>query len=418
MASIPRLQKRPENGIYYCRVRVPKDLVSIIGKREIKVSLQTTNLRVAMRALPTASYKAECQFMSARGEKPDLLIPSLNQGITLKQLTENYFAAQEQAKLTASTIMEYKIRFRVMMELMGADKPIKTITRQDCRLFQQQVLVLPPNAYKRFPKMGLVQIIAHAKHDKLEPMAPKTVNQHISCLNLLMEWACRERLLDANPAKGLWVEETKLFKDKRDPFTIEQLNAIFDNDMMRSYHQANSARFWVPMLALWTGARLNEICQLMLADIGQEDGIYYIRIADGEGKQVKTVSANRIIPVHPELMKLGFAIFVETRRAHSQERLFTELRNGSRGKPSELFSKWFATHIRAVEAKTPTTCFHSFRHNFRDALREAKIEREIVQVLGGWKDKQAGTEDIYGKGHGLQRLYDAICKISYKLPQI
>ena len=223
MALIPRLQKRPENGIYYCRVAVPKDLVSVIGKREIKVSLQTTNLRMALKALARASYVADCEFMAARGEQPDLLIPSINQGISIKQLTEKYFAAHEQAKLTASTIMEYKIRFRVIMELMGADKPIKTITRQDCRAFQQQVLVLPPNAYKRFPKMGLVDVIAHAKRHKLEPMAPKTVNQHISCLNLLMEWAGRERLIDANPARGLWVEETKLFKDKRDPFTVEQL---------------------------------------------------------------------------------------------------------------------------------------------------------------------------------------------------
>lgn len=413
MASIPRLHKRPENGIYYCRVAVPKDLVSIIGKREIKVSLQTTNLRVAMKAFVRASYVADCEFMAARGEQPELLIPSIKQGISIKQLTEKYFAAHEQAKLTASTIMEYKIRFRVIMELMGADKPIKTITRQDCRALQQQVLALPPNAYKRFPKMGLIDVIAHAKQHNLEPMAPKTVNQHISCLNLLMEWACRERLLDANPARGLWVEETKLFKDKRDPFSMEQLNAIFNNDIMRSYRQANSARFWVPMLALWTGARLNEICQLMLADIGQEDGVYYIRIADGEGKQVKTVSANRIIPVHPELLKLGFATFVESCRAGSQQRLFAELRNGSRGKPSELFSKWFATHIRAVGAKVPTTCFHSFRHNFRDALREAKIEREIVQVLGGWKDKQSGTEDIYGKGYGLPRLYQALSCIGY-----
>lgn len=123
MALIPRLQKRPENGIYYCRVAVPKDLVSVIGKREIKVSLQTTNLRMALKALARASYVADCEFMAARGEQPDLLIPSINQGISIKQLTEKYFAAHEQAKLTASTIMEYKIRFRVIMELMGADTP-------------------------------------------------------------------------------------------------------------------------------------------------------------------------------------------------------------------------------------------------------------------------------------------------------
>jgi integrase len=309
--------------------------------------------------------------------------------------------------------MDYKIRFRVIMELMGGEKPIREITRQDCRLFQQQVLALPPNAFKRFPKMNLHKVIEHSKRYKLPLMAPKTVNLHISCLNLLMEWACRERLLDVNPARGLWVEETKQLKDKRDPFNPAQLKAIFDNASMRDYHARGSARFWVPMLSLWTGARLNELCQLNVADVGVQDGIYFIKVTEGDGKHVKTASANRIIPLHPELIGLGFADFFEVRREHSQARLFAELKNGSRGKPSEPFSKWFARYLQAVKAKTQSTCFHSFRHNFRDALREAGIEREVVQALGGWKDKSGGVEDNYGSGHSVQRLYDAICKIGY-----
>jgi integrase len=411
-----RLHKRPENGIYYCRVAVPIDLVSVIGKREVKVSLKTSNLRIATRALLTASYAIESQFMAARGEEFEPVNSAgfkASQGITIKQLVEFYFAAREQARLTPSTVMDYKIRFRVIMDLMGEDKPIKEISRQDCRLFQQQVLALPPNAFKRFPKMSLLKVIEHAKRNKLGLMAPKTVNLHISCLNLLMEWACRERLLDANPARGLWVAEKKRLQDKRDPFTTPQLHAIFNNEMMKGYQKTNSARFWVPMLSLWTGARLNEICQLMVGDVGVEEGIYYLKVTEGDGKQVKTASANRIIPLHPDLIKMGFDKFFEARKKYINDRLFAELRNGSRGKPSEPFSKWFARHLQITKTKTEANCFHSFRHNFRDALREAGIEREVVQALGGWKDKSAGVEDNYGSGHSIKRLHDAICKISY-----
>ena len=56
--------------------------------------------------------------------------------------------------------------------------------------------------------------------------------------------------------------------------------------------------------------------------------------------------------------------------------------------------------------------FHSFRHNYRDALREADISRERVRALGGWTDS-AGAEDIYGKGLKASTLRAEIEKVAY-----
>lgn len=57
--------------------------------------------------------------------------------------------------------------------------------------------------------------------------------------------------------------------------------------------------------------------------------------------------------------------------------------------------------------------FHSFRHNYRDALREAEIGLERVRALGGWRRDSDGEEAIYGKGLKAATLYREIEKVRY-----
>ena len=57
--------------------------------------------------------------------------------------------------------------------------------------------------------------------------------------------------------------------------------------------------------------------------------------------------------------------------------------------------------------------FHSFRHNYRDALREAEIGLERVRALGGWRRDSDGEEAIYGKGLKAATLYREIEKVHY-----
>jgi putative transposase len=68
--------------------------------------------------------------------------------------------------------------------------------------------------------------------------------------------------------------------------------------------------------------------------------------------------------------------------------------------------------LTQIGAKTPKTSFHSFRHCYRDALREADISQERVRALGGWTAK-GGAEEIYGGGHRASTLAREIEKIGY-----
>lgn len=164
------------------------------------------------------------------------------------------------------------------------------------------------------------------------------------------------------------------------------------------YARPRRGRFWVPLIALFSGMRMNEICQLHVADIHRLDGVDCFFVTEGpsdadNGKRLKTAASERFIPVHPTLIEIGFMTFVEQRRAAGAVRLFSELQKSSTGYYSDPFSKWFRRFLERAGATREKTCFHSFRHCYRDALRESRIEHELALALGGWSSG-TGSEGV------------------------
>lgn len=78
------------------------------------------------------------------------------------------------------------------------------------------------------------------------------------------------------------------------------------------FHQYCPFHYWAPLLGLLTGARVNEIAQLLLDDILAEDDVYYLNLeSDSEsGKKLKNANARRKIPIHSTLIDLGFIDYV------------------------------------------------------------------------------------------------------------
>ena len=135
----------------------------------------------------------------------------------------------------------------------------------------------------------------------------------------------------------------------------------------------------------------------------------------GDDKRLKTLSSERILPVHPVLLDLGFADYVEERRFANDLKLFPELPL-RHGLYSHLFSRWFGRFLVSCGAAAERTCYHSFRHSFRDACRAAHLDRDLVMALGGWSsasDASGSVSDSYGRGHSSEALHQAITKIAY-----
>lgn len=292
---------------------------------------------------------------------------------------------------------------------------------------------MPKHADKRFSDMPIRDVVVAAQaRGEQRVINTANVNAYLNRFGGVMNWAINEGYIDRNPLKGLKLPDPVKKRDKRHPFSTEQLRRIFGaplftgcKDDENGYavpgdRRPRRARFWVPLIGLFHGLRMNEICQLEVRDIQKIDGIMCFRIASGvsgtgQMKRVKTAASERLVPIHNELIKFGFLAFVESQRICGESCLFPELPLGHLGYRSTGFSKWFSRFLLSADAAAPLTCYHSFRHCFRDALRDAKVDRDLALILGGWTTDGRGTSvaDHYGSGYKVTALAEALNAVQF-----
>lgn len=143
-------------------------------------------------------------------------------------------------------------------------------------------------------------------------------------------------------------------------------------------------KFWLPLIGLFAGLRLEEACQLAVADFRKTGGLWVMDVTGDEDGRVKKRSSNRTVPVHPELIRLGLVEHVDAVRKAGGGRLFPELKAGGPGGTLlHEFSKWFGRYVEAIGLKAPGLTLHSFRKNVASALQGAGVpERVAADILG------------------------------------
>lgn len=173
------------------------------------------------------------------------------------------------------------------------------------------------------------------------------------------------------------------------------------------------AAYWLPLLALFTGARVEELAQLMVADVRHDDTLgHYLSITDDAAHaQLKNAASRRRIPLHPQLLDCGFLDYVA--RARRPGLLFPELRANGRGKLGGYFSTWFSIYLRNKVGITDSRkVFHSFRHTFKDACRAVGIEEEAHDALSGHTQQRASRR--YGnEQYPLEPLFEAVSRLEF-----
>lgn len=359
--------------------------------------------------------------------------PARPAGLTLRELIEKYENDPGRG-VNERTKIGYRVIFRAVSEVIGPDRDVRTISREDCRRVRDVIVNLPPNATKRFPNLSLEQAAEHAKAKGLPVIAPKNVTNYLVNMAALFNWATVEGFMDSNPAKGLRVAGGGLKKGSREPFTLDQLRLIFNAPLYRGCmddedgyatpgpNVIRRGRFFVPLLSLFHGLRLGEAVQLHTSDVEVRDGVPVMIVRedpDGVGEEgtrrhLKTEAAARVIPLHPEMQKMGFLVLVEKQRAAGQVRLFPEMPAGALGYYSDPAQKWFGRFLIKAGAARPRTSFHSFRHCFRDALREAGVRVAAVRALGGWVGADtSGVDEHYGAGLRPSSLAAELAKVAY-----
>lgn len=341
---------------------------------------------------------------------------SAKQPATLGDLVDRFKAAKG-LNWSGSTQKNYIIIFRVIEEICGKTTPLADITHEFCVDLRTRLLEVPANYHKRPATRGktLVEAIVIAALKSLPTISPATVNSHLNKFGAIVRYGRDQGWIVGNPMAGIEVKDPVAPEEKRDPFKVAQLNSIFACEPWVSGPDgaiARPSRYWAPLISLFSGARLTEICGQRVDEMIDEGGVRAFDFRHRPGVRDMKNDKSRVVPVHPELIRLGLWSFVEGARQSGRELLFPDVTRDQLGKWGDGTSKWFARLVRNLGLSGRALSFHSFRHTFEDALKEVDLHDTPVgnAITGRWSP---GVSKNYGSKYPLTKLATEISKIHY-----
>lgn len=335
--------------------------------------------------------------------------------LKLSAVVDEYLKDCETNGVLPKTIQEYRGVLTKLVDFTG-NIEIKTLTRHHMREFREALQRYPARPTQAERKKGFHALIEANSSDCL---GVASINKHISQVFQLLKWA-EINDCGGNPkvAKRLQIKDTRSEREQRDSFSAEDLQRLFSTPNFQGQAPfAKSAYYWAPIIALFTGMRLEEICQLRTQDIykDNESDLQVIDINDeGEDRKLKTNASRRKIPVHSKLVSLGLLDYVELMRSKRHHMLFPTLNRHAENGFSHAVGKWFSSHKKALGFDGKKT-FHSFRHTVADGLRATNAEMHLAEAVLGHSTGSI-TYERYGQEQKPQTLASTIAALSFDIP--
>lgn len=314
---------------------------------------------------------------------------------------------------TDNRLFDNFLAIKLCFTLMEKDY-IEDITKLDCRKLCERIYRVPKRWNTKSNKDKDVLKILTSNPKKV--LSKKTIKNNLITFKEFMRFAVKEDIIN-NSLNDFVDMPVKLTQNEREPFTPNELRKIFNPETYPDPHSRKAqAKFWVPLIALYQGCRLNEICQLDIDDIVQDRGIACISINNNKpDKSVKNPGSIRTIPIHPKLIEMGLLHFIHYQRLHHVHKLFEGLVQKSiRSGYGSSVQKWFSRYLENISVKSPSKVFHSFRHTFETKAIERKLATEYQNALGGWVDSGIGQK-VYGKKKSTKALLEELSKITYPI---
>ena len=373
----------------------------------------------------------------------------MHASMTVSAVLEEFLSYKNTGDIKLAS--EEKIRSRIehFTEIMG-DISLGELDREVVKDYVTRMQSMPGNLYlmrRKYKISDTHKLIEKALADGQPVMSRDAIGRHIESLGSMLKWAKSERYLLDNPAENILAQSrpTVREQDRRDLFTEDELLRIFSADWFKNgagtpnqygrYTNFRPFHYWLPLLALYVGGRINELCQLYLTDIRvDKNGVAYIdfnldapdKMMDEEAqaggdKSLKTVNAIRQVPIHPRLIELGLLEYVDALKAAGYDRLFPELKHNKIKGYRAAASKWFNEKYFGQTLGFPRDgkkTFHSMRHTFINAVDEFELnERTIAQLVGHVRGSTTAMT-TYRKDADVGEQLDVISQLRYSLPDI
>jgi len=297
----------------------------------------------------------------------------------------------------------------ILIEFFGPDKAMDQITRQDAAELKQVVLAMPVNR-KTKPETRDLTLMEAIAVPGLPTLGIKTVNSYLDMFRRFWDWAEKHGRAHEKLFVDLKVKARKQVDGGRKMFTPAQTQRLLQELTENTSGLVKSDEYkWATLLALYTGARRREIAQLFLTDIRQEGGIWYFDINDdGPRKSLKTPAAKRRVPIHSELIRLGFLDWVQA--LPRQERLFMSFSYNVKEGYGRNPGRWFGTFLDKLGMKETGLVLHSFRHTMITRLAQAGVPEPLYQDIVGHEREGVAQQVYFKEGHTLPQKKEALEK--------
>lgn len=351
-------------------------------------------------------------------------------GETILELFEVYVAKQiELKKKRPAGADQDRMVIDVFAEFVGRDRSLRSIRFEDAQEFVDALAKVPSGYKKRGDYRGLTvrQAIARAEIERHKAISLVTQQRYISTVNPFFKWLQSEkggRRIRRNPFEGLNLDISDVKGlNRRPPFTADQITAIIHSPLFTGFladgkehlpgnKRADDWRYWLPLICLFTGARIGEVAQLRVDDIYRDHGIWCVEFRHDEktGQRTKSDKA-RMVALHSQLLAIGLLAFVDRQKKRAtcdgNKQLFAQLERGVREQYGDMPSAWWRDYLTSIGVKPRDGGgfgSHSFRHTMADQLRvEGHMDHEIGPIIlghavssvtGGYGQASQGTPQL------------------------
>lgn len=452
---------------FYFRYTIPSDLYDKLEIKVIKFSLRTNNKRYAKRYAKKLASEARIFITEIRNSnlaysqnKKNL---STNFKSSLKRVLNTLILAQpatepiavplsgfppahtqprlalktRSTKPTISKIIEkyiptvgsnentrekYNFTLSEFKTISGDLTPEK-ISHETLRNYVQILSRLPRYYTSRFKDKPISEL-AKEKHE--DCLTARSINDKVAIVSRFFKWCINQGYIETNFAEGKKVPGGKPTHSTHQAFSIEDLKQIFSTlaDNLETFNKP--FHFWLPLLALYTGARQAELAQMRCDDIKLIDDIWCLLVKKNDhdpNSRLKTTNAARIIPLHPVLIdRFAFHQFVARTKTAGNERVFSECKpyRGKYGKDvSAWFNNSFKRKLNIATAPGFKKDFHSFRNTLINTVKQAGCDIRMAEETFGHFQSGGGQSmsyDYYASPYSVRQRYEeVICKVEFPI---
>ena len=355
----------------------------------------------------------------------------------LSDVIDEFISIKSHKGLRNKTIIGNKQKLQTFCDVI-LNPNIDTLSREHIQRYQKFLPLLPRNMNKMAGSrnISIEERIAQTG-DKI---TDQTIINNAKVVQSFLRW-CYEQgntSIDFSVIlKGIAAKK-KNSNENTARYSNEELSMIFGvYDYQVTCFKGNPYRYWIPLIALYTGARQNEICQLLVEDVKIDNAIYYFDITDdnskflngAKSKNLKNKSSKRKIPVHKKLIELGFIDYLNEAKKSEKPLLFNQLIPDADGKYGRKVSDFFNSTYKGVgllsfaglnkvKDNGEKRNFHSFRKTLRDEFKHKHTDISVVNEIIGHEHTDTGNK-VYAYEHKLKykkKIIDTI-DFNFKHPK-